>query len=129
MPRKPKVKPQKVEIKPEGFSINPVIHKNWRPVIKGTVNKRKLTLTDKAKGYMISSAGKILVEKLQYAFKYQIKIARQLRKSKADPRTLSYLMPFYYVKAFEIWVHKDTFAWELVILQKHKLPDFTKAKD
>lgn len=128
MPRK-KVNNNKVELIPESYTINVTQYKNWKVVLKGEIIDKALVFTEKQEGYLTSSAGKALVERLRYTYKYQIKIARRLKKSKVDLRTLAYLMPFYYICKFEIWIHKDTFAWELVILKKHKLPDYSKLKD
>jgi hypothetical protein len=128
MPRK-KINKLKVELIPESYTINVTQYKNWKAVLIGEVVNKELTFKEKQVGYLTSSAGKALVERLKYTYKYQTKIARRLKKSKADLRTLAYLMPFYYICKFEIWVNKDTFSWEIVILKKYKLPDYSKIKD
>lgn len=129
MPRKKKIPKPVIDLIPEGYTIFKAKYVNWRPVIKGTIIKKKLILTERSKDYLTSSAGLALKARIEYMYTQQIKIARRLKKSKVDPRTLAYLMPFYYMHTFEIWVHKDTFTWEIVILKKHKLPDFEKSKD
>jgi len=107
--------------------------KKWRPVIHGRVIKKegktRLRLHNKVKGYLDSSAGQYMAETLKAMFNSQKTIARSLKKSKADPLTQTYLVPFYYMKEFEVWVHKERFTWELVVLKKHKTPDYSRCDD
>lgn len=130
MARKKKLK-QEPQSGPSGFEINEKVLKKWRPVLVGEVTKKngktRLRLSNKAKGYLESAAGQFMSENLKFMFLHQRRIARRLRKSKADPLTQAYLVPFYYMKKFEVWVHKEKFTWELMVLQKHKIPDFSRS--
>ena len=132
MARKKKQK-QEPYIGPSGFEINEKVLKKWRPVIHGRVIKKegksRLRLHNKVKGYLDSSAGQFMQETLKLLFSKQRLLARELKKSKADPLTQSYLVPFYYMKEFEVWVHKERFTWELVVLKKHRIPDCSRSDD